>query len=180
MHMHIDGMQLHVTYVAVSGWCQGSSKGAFCLTSTRFSNDSHLRSTVSLQDVEIESFHAANSKGGTWMRRSLESSEERFFGVLKKTFERQGAELYTRIRIAQSGVRKKVLVAPELKHQSPSGRGHYLHAFFVSELKHNILLMAEILHQLICSCPIIYRFYTSHPRWCRISAINSITQFGKF
>ena len=42
-----------------------------------------------------------------------------------------------------------------------------------------ILLMAEILHQLrLVVYPIIYLQGFIHPRWCRISSINSI--FGLF
>ena len=36
-----------------------------------------------------------------------------------------------------------------------------------------ILLMAEILHQLVCSSSQYLQGYI-HPRWCRISSINSI------
>lgn len=34
----------------------------------------------------------------------------------------------------------------------------------------NILLMAELVHQVVYS--VIYRVF-SHPRWCRVSSINS-------
>ena len=37
-----------------------------------------------------------------------------------------------------------------------------------------ILLMAEILHQLIGSLPHYLQDFL-HPRWCRISSINSMT-----
>ena len=42
-----------------------------------------------------------------------------------------------------------------------------------------ILLMEEILHQLIGSLSHYSRGFT-HPRWCRISSINSITRHAIF
>ena len=46
--------------------------------------------------------------------------------------------------------------------------------FFLAMLrKHVILLMAEILHQLIGSLSHYLQGFR-HPRWCRISAINSM------
>ena len=40
-----------------------------------------------------------------------------------------------------------------------------------------ILLMAEILHQLICSSS-HYLHGFMHPRWCRISSINSMNRLA--
>ena len=42
-----------------------------------------------------------------------------------------------------------------------------------------ILLMAEILHQLIGSLSHYLQGFI-HPRWCRISAINSILAISKY
>ena len=46
--------------------------------------------------------------------------------------------------------------------------------YLIGECVISILLMEEILHQLIGSLPNYWQCFIIHPRWCRISCINSM------
>ena len=74
------------------------------------------------------------------------------------------------ILILYTGRREEELSSQKTeKHGSSSN-----HNFFRGELHHDIiLLLAEILHQLIGSLSHYLQGFI-HPRWCRISSINSM------
>jgi len=101
-----------------------------------------------------------------WSPLSQESSIGRFF------YDRDRTDLVPQVlwSIATPGILKETTPAPR---------------FCWQDLPHItlLLLMEEILHQLICSFSHYLQGFI-HPRWCRISSINSImppssVSFGK-